>query len=164
MYPLISHNRIVFSHASRFLLLVVMSICALAANAAQTRLSVQTVDNTTTYIELTSLPRITFTSTEMVVSTDEQQFIFGLADLSRYGFVDSESGIDDPQAEITSVSIRLEGRSLISSASDVAIYTVDGQKVVSRHLAQYEPVRLDALLPGVYVVETGGSSFKIALK
>lgn len=153
-----------FANAARIIWLLVAYVCCLTAGAALNRLAVKTADNSITYFDLSATPRISFTPTEMVVTTGDGEILFALSNLKSYSFDEDRSGIVNISDDETSVNVRLIGRTLLSSAADVTVFSTTGHTMISSRQNPDTPVSLASLAPGVYVVKTGGSTFKISVK
>ena len=144
---------------------ILLAFVPITAAAGSGRLAITTTDEKVTYFELASSPQITFTANEMAVVTESGGEIrFPLTNLKNYVFENAGSGLSDIGVDNGQVRISVVGRTLTSSASDVNIYSLTGHRVLTSTASAGTPVSLESLLPGVYVVNTGGSSFKIALK
>lgn len=140
-------------------------LCCLSSNAAKNQLAVERANESVTYFELTRTPQITFSDSEMIVTAGEDKILFPLEDLKRYWFEESTTTrISSSHADREKVNISVSGRNLLSSANGVNIYSATGQQVLTSRNAAGTPVSLSALPGGVYVVTTGGSTFKIVLK
>ena len=118
---------------------------------------------------LLNKPKITFSRTDLIVSTDGLEFSYPLNDLSHFTF---ENLLETPVADIKTddVVFRMEGESLLFPSLDestlISIYKTNGVLVFQKKIktaGQYIFPLLD-LKSGVYIVKVNNLSYKIIKK
>lgn len=128
-------------------------------------LVVTTDDGKITEFELSQRPVITFSDADMIVTTDNEiQIVFSLDDVAEYRIIEDYSGIMDLLPDKKPVTFSMDNGYIRTSATDIDIYSVAGELMISSHDGQGNPVSTSSLSPGIYIVRTGTSTFKIVVK
>lgn len=111
-------------------------------------------------------PKVTFTETDLIISTKEVEVNFPLDDMDRFTYEVSDiTAIRDLKTD--EVKFKMDGESLLFPAlranSSVSIYTLDGHQVFKKEIqiAGEYSFPLSNLKAGVYLVTVNGLTYKI---
>lgn len=136
------------------------------AEDTRTTLVILANDGTKVAYSLYDKPKITFTKTEMVISTLSVEVRYKLENMSKfsYGGVELSSLTD---IKTNNHPFKLDGESLLfpflKSNSIVAIYNLNGNLIfnkITENEGQYT-FPLSNLIKGVYIVKVNGINYKI---
>lgn len=156
-------------HLLRHLMLLSVGLSfALSASGSETSWKLQLWDNDGTRLDIYELkytPKVTFTETEVVVTTSVADvYFYSLPDMWKFTY-ESTTGIDEVAA--ADASMKFDGQSIVfhglNAGSDIAVYAVNGVQVMSKtvNAAGDYSFSLSSLSQGVYVVNVNGKTFKI---
>lgn len=145
------------------LLLLFFSLVAMAENV-QTQLVVWTKDGNKVAFALEEKPKITFTETELVITTNKDNH-YALENMAKFTYEQIPAGIknllDDNQAFL------LDGESLLfpslKANSTVSVFTLNGTTIFKKTVksdGEYA-FPLVHLQTGVYMVSVNGLTYKI---
>ncbi len=147
---------------------VLLSFCRLSAMADEPKshLVVWAKDGTPVAYALAEKPKVTFTETDLAITTNGVEVNYPLENMARFTYE------DDTATAITNLqtgkaSVKLDGESLIFPAlranSTVSLYSLGGTLVFSKTVqtAGEYSFPLSGLDAGVYVVTVNGLTYKI---
>ncbi|MDE6696620.1 MAG: hypothetical protein K2K25_07050 [Muribaculaceae bacterium] len=142
---------------SRIFLAVGMLLLGYSAVwANQTQLVITTNSGTEAKFYVADSPVITYQENLLVVKDANQSISVEAADVLSFDFVSVGSGVD---------AIGIDGPSLsgLKPGTPVDVYTFDGQKVASFKAddSNSVSVQMNDLAPGLYIICTPDTSFKI---
>lgn len=152
-------------------LLIILMLLPLVANAQEPMsfLVVWAKDGAKVAYALAEKPKITFTETDLVITTQDVAVNYSLDNLLRFTYEASdETAIRDLKTD--KVSIKLEGESLLfidlSPNSKVSLHNLNGKLVFSKtiQLSGEYSFPLSNLNSGVYLVTVNGLTYKITKK
>lgn len=151
----------------RLLLSLMFCICIVAkAENNLTHLVVWAKDGTKKAYALAEKPKVTFTETELVITTKGVEVDYPLENMARFTYEDdSPDAITNLQTD--ELSFKLDGESLLFPAlkanSTVSVYTLKGTLVFKKTVCQNGEYAfpLSNLNAGVYMVNVNGLTYKI---
>lgn len=148
-----------------FMLGLLTSVSALAAEKGATALKVSLKDGTTATYVLSSDTKITFENANMCFSSRDWKFEVPVSDLTNWTYdlpFSSIDGITDGSIVITQDDNVLT----ISGApvgSHIEVYAVDGKRMAAVTSSSVrENISTESWVTGVYVVKVNDRTFKIA--
>lgn len=115
---------------------------------------------------LESYPKITFSGSDLLLTTSDIKVYYPFDELQKYTFEKQKpSSILSSSAAMSSVQLSKDNISFkgMSYGEQIAIFTMDGHKVVSQIVGSDGScvISLKALPAGIYVVQYGKSNIKI---
>lgn len=132
----------------------------------KTMLVVWSKDNTRVAYALEKEPRISFTSTDLIITVQDTEVSYPLEDMLRFTYGDaSESNILDMHAGES--LFLLDGNSLLfpslAAGTTVSLHALDGAPVFVKTVSTAGDYAfpLSALSSGVYMVNVNGVTYKI---
>lgn len=148
-----------------FLLLSFFSLSAMA-DEPKTQLVVWAKDGTKVAYALAENPKITFTETDLVLTTNDIEVNYALEKMARFTY---ETGEETPIRSLKTdeVSFKLDGEFLLfpnlKANSTISVHSLNGTLVFKRtiHAAGEYSFPLSNLNAGVYVVTVNGLTYKI---
>lgn len=146
-------------------LLLGFSIFAKAENNP-TNLVVWAKDGTKVAYALAEKPKVTFTETDLVITSNDVEVNYNLENMARFTYEDSTStAITNLRTDES--SFKLNGESLLFPAlkanSTVSVYSLNGALVFKKTIRQNGEYAfpLSNLNTGVYMINVNGLSYKI---
>lgn len=150
----------------RFIFLLLSFLSLNSANAeVTTNLIVCAKDGTKTKYALTEKPVITFSKTNLIVSTKSVNVSYSLDDFSHFTYESRD--ITSVENILESSSFNFSGDKLLFTDlnidTSVSIYNLDGVLLISKLLAKNNnyAISLSDLQSGAYVVKVNKSTYKI---
>ena len=150
-----------------FLLLAFILVSyKMMAQEFKTQLIVWAKDGTKVAFLLSEKPKITFTETDLVITTKDIEVNYALDNMVRFTYESNDyTAIRDLESD--EVSFRLDKESLLFSAlkanSTLTIYALNGNLVMKRTIRQDGEYAfpISDLNAGVYMVNVNGLTYKI---
>lgn len=149
------------------LLLSFVSFSAVVAKSTM-HLAVCTKDGSKVLYALEEKPKITFTDTELVITTKGVEIVYALSDMNLLTYENGETtGIANLYDD---ASFKLDGNAIVFSklkAKDiVSLYSINGTLVFKKTVSQdgEYAVSLNNIETGVYVVNVNGLTYKFMKK
>ena len=149
------------------LLLAFVNFSAVVAKST-INLAVFTKDGSKVLYALEEKPKITFTDTELVITTKGVEIAYALSDMNLLTYENGET------SNITNLyddaSFKLDGESIVFSklkANDiVSLYSINGTLVFKKKVSQDGEygVSLNNIETGVYIVKVNSLTYKIMKK
>lgn len=146
---------------------ILMVLMAMSLYASEPfTLLITTKNHEETRINLKEKPKINFSGSEMVVSTQITDLSFPVDNLKDMSYVQEEMGIksiSDSRILIDDYTIYIMNN---GNRNDIGIYGLDG-KVISFPISQeVEGYKIDIskFVPGIYIVKVNNTTFKIMKK
>lgn len=148
---------------------ILFGLTALAAHADQKPkyLTVWSKDGGKQAYALQRLPEISFTESDLVVTSDNADFSYPLTELLRFTYEvhEEETGINGIVADDKPFELNGEYICFFSlkAQSQILVCGTDGRVILSRHLPEAGNYRfpLSGLQPGTYIVSVNGVTSKI---
>ena len=147
--------------------LCTLSLCPLfSQDAPVQKLNVWKMDGTQIQFLLTDEPVTTFENGNLVITTNQGQFSYPLAQMSKYTHEGLPEGIDVPTVAPGDILVRQNNEQmLIEGLPDnqlVEVYSADGKLILSQRAVggQSTLLNLAAQPQGTYIVSIGSTSFK----
>ena len=134
----------------KWMLLCLWSISVQSLLAESTRLVIQQKNGQTTEVLFSDTPVATYEEEEMVVTTAKATLRFPLARLDHASFAEGTTGLKSP------ISV------LSGKAGPSYVYTVMG--VLVREVPEGQPVQLEGLPAGMYIIRNSQLAYKIKYK
>ena len=152
---------------SKLLVLLLSFFCLSAmADEPKTQLVVWAKDGTKVAYALAENPKVTFTETDLVITTKGVEVNYALVNMARFTY-ENEIVTAVTNLQTGALSLKLDGESLLfpalSANSTVSLYSLNGTLIFSktvRKAGEYS-FPLSGLNTGVYVVTVNGLTFKI---
>lgn len=152
---------------SRLLALLLSFTCLSAmADEPKTQLVVWVKDGTKVAYALAEKPKVTFTETDLVITTYGVEVNYPLENMARFTYeTNDESAIVNLQTEES--PFKINGESLLFPAlkanSTVSVYSLNGTQVFRKTIRQNGEYAfpLSNLNAGVYMVNVNGLTYKI---
>ena len=152
---------------SRLLALLLSFTCLSAmADESKTQLVVWVKDGTKVAYALAEKPKVTFTETDLVITTYGVEVNYPLENMARFTYeTNDESAIVNLQTEES--PFKINGESLLFPAlkanSTVSVYSLNGTQVFRKTIRQNGEYAfpLSNLNAGVYMVNVNGLTYKI---
>lgn len=147
-----------------------MSFVSFSAVVAKStmHLAVCTKDGSKVLYALEEKPKITFTDTELVITTKGVEIVYALSDMNLLTYENGETtGIANLYDD---ASFKLDGNAIVFSklkAKDiVSLYSINGTLVFKKTVSQdgEYAVSLNNIETGVYVVNVNGLTYKFMKK
>ena len=139
------------------------------ADNPRTQLVVWAKDGTKVAYALTEKPKITFTETDLVITSNGVEVNYALENMARFTYEDNTAtAITDLRTD--KASFKLDGESLLFPAlkanSIVSLYSLNGTLVFKKSVlkAGEYSFPLSNLKAGAYVVMVNGLTYKIVKK
>ncbi len=148
-----------------FLIFVASVSIKVTAQISQTQLIVWAKDGTKVAYALTEKPKVTFTETDLVITSNGIEVNYSLENMLRFTYENSTTGITNLKTDET--SFKLDGESLLfpslETNSTVSIYAANGTLVFKQTIRQsgVYSFPLSNLNTGVYIVNVNGLTYKI---
>lgn len=152
----------------KYILLLLLSCYYLVAMAddPKTQLVVWAKDGTQVAYALADKPKVTFTETELVITSNGVEVKYELEKMARFTYEDNNStAITDLKTEES--SFKLDGESLLfpdlKANSTISVYSLNGTLVFKKTVRQDGEYAfpLSNLNAGVYMVNVNGLTYKI---
>ena len=146
------------------LFLVVALSCMFTAKAQSPKLVVWMTNGEKVMYELATLPKTTYTPTDLVISTTMVTVSYPLDKVSKYTYESIATGIDDVDSGF---GLYQKGDDFIFSnlkkGEKVEVYSVDGKLVTTQTSAGHSSVvvSLNRLPKGVYVIKADATDYKV---
>jgi hypothetical protein len=152
---------------SKLLVLLLSFFCLSAmADEPKTQLVVWAKDGTKVAYALAENPKVTFTETDLVITTKGVEVNYALVNMARFTY-ENEIVTAVTNLQTGALSLKLDGESLLfpalSANSTVSLYSLNGTLIFSktvRKAGEYT-FPLSGLNTGVYVVTVNGLTYKI---
>ena len=152
---------------SKLLVLLLSFFCLSAmADEPKTQLVVWAKDGTKVAYALAENPKVTFTETDLVITTKGVEVNYALENMARFTY-ENEIVTAVTNLQTGALSLKLDGESLLfpalSANSTVSLYSLNGTLIFSktvRKAGEYS-FPLSGLNTGVYVVTVNGLTYKI---
>lgn len=153
-----------------FIFIFFVFVCCWAmAQSEQTQLIVWAKNGTKVAYALNEKPQITFTQEDLVITVGDVEVNYDMENLARFTYVtNGNSAIRDLQTDES--VFNFDGEQLIFpdlKANDiVSIYTVGGTLVLRKEVSKEGKygLSLSELIPGAYMVNVNGLTYKIVKK
>ena len=136
------------------------------ADEPKTHLIVWAKDGTKVAYALIEKPKVTFTETDLVITTNSVEVNYALEDMARFTYADNtETAISNLQTEET--VFKLDGESLLfpslKANSTVSVYALNGTLVFKKTVRQNGEYTfpLSDLSTGIYMINVNGLTYKI---
>lgn len=147
--------------------LCTLSFCPLfSQDAPVQKLNVWKMDGTQIQFLLTDEPVTTFENGNLVITTNQGQFSYPLAQMSKYTHEGLPEGIDAPVVAPGTILIRQNNEMMLIDGlpdkANVAVYNVDGKLLFTQQATggQSTSIVMSAYPAGNYIINAGGASFK----
>lgn len=146
-------------------LLICFSLVAKAENNP-TNLVVWAKDGTKVAYALAEKPKVTFTETELIITSNGVEVKYDLENMARFTYEDN-TATAITNLQTGNVSFKLNGESLLFPAlkanSTVSVYSLNGMLVFKKTVSQNGEyaLPLSNLNAGVYMVNVNGLTYKI---
>lgn len=154
----------------KYILLLLSFLCLSAlADEPKTQLVVWAKDGTKVAYALTEMPKITFTETDLIITTNGVEVEYKLENMARFTY-ENENSLDIVNLENVKDKLMINGDVLLFPSlranSKIAIYSLDGKllffkTVLSSGEYAFPLEKLDA---GVYLVHVNDITYKIMTK
>lgn len=147
------------------LLLLPLSCMVSVANEPLNTLVVWAKDGTKVAYSLNGKPKVTFTKTDLVITTNDVEVNYSLENMLRFTYGNTETGITNLQTGES--SFRIDGESLLfpslKANSTVTVYSVKGVLIFKKTVNQSGEYSfpIGNLSSGVYMVNVNGLTYKI---
>ncbi len=155
-----------FCSMKRYIFLLLSFLVLTVANAeVTTNLIICAKDGTKTEYALTEKPVITFSKTNLIISTKSVNVSYPLDDFSHFAY--ESRNITSVEDVLGSSSFNFSGDKLLFTNLKIDtylyLYNLDGALLISKHLVKNNnhAVSLSELQPGTYVVKVNKSAYKI---
>lgn len=118
------------------------------------------------YYELNTMPKTTFTESDIVISTTDASVVYPINDVKKYTFESSSSSIQNIDGN-KDIHVAQNGNIVtianLKEGSSVKVYSVDGIMVSNYVAHANEPLKitLSKLPVGVYLIRTSNITYKI---
>lgn len=155
----------------RLLLIVSLSIMAgkIKAQNFPNTLVVWAKDGSSTICALKDLPIVSFTETDLLISSQSAEYIFPLENMSRLSYnYDESSEIYDIKNE--EKNIKINNNTIIfpslKANNTISLFTANGTEIFKKLVSKNGSYSfsIDDLKPGVYLIKVNKSSYKIMKK
>lgn len=140
---------------------------AIAQNNPNT-LVVWAKDGSSSVFALTDKPTVSFTETNMIITSEKTEIDFPLEKMERLSYSYDAVNIHDLQSD--SHHVRMSGNTIVfpslEANSKINIYTSDGSVVLTKTIetkGDYS-ISIEGLKPGIYLVNVNNLSYKIVQK
>ena len=149
-----------------FINLVIIGNLTLKADEPKTNLVVWAKDGTQVAYALAKEPELTFTETDLIISTYDVEVNYSLENVDRITYESSET-VSIMNLQTGKSSFRLDSESLLFPAlsvnSTVSLYSINGTLVFNKTIqtAGEYSFPLSGLNSGVYLVKVNGLTYKI---
>ncbi|MBR3983565.1 MAG: hypothetical protein IKJ92_01245 [Bacteroidaceae bacterium] len=153
-----------------FIFIVLASVCCWAmAQSEQTQLIVWAKNGTKVAYALNEKPQITFTQEDMVITVGNVEVNYDMENLARFTYVtNGNTAIRNLQTDES--IFNFDGEQLIfpelKTNDIVSIYTIGGALVLRKEVSKEGKygLSLSELIPGAYMVNVNGLTYKIVKK
>ena len=123
-------------------------------------------DNSSVAYALDDEPKITFSDTDLIIKTNNVEVNYPLESMNRFTYETSKNtAIRNLQTD--EVTFRIDGKSLLfpslKANSKISLYSLNGTLVFTRiiqEMGEYS-FPLSGLIPGVYLVNINGLTYKV---
>ena len=150
-------------------LLLSFSCLSTMADEPKTQLVVWAKDGTQVAYVLAEKPKVTFTDTDLVITSNGVEVNYSLDNMARFTYEDNTTtAITNLQTG--KASVKLDGESLLFPAlkanSTVSLYSLNGTLIFQKKIQEdgKYAFSLSNLNTGVYIVKVNGITYKITLK
>lgn len=148
-----------------FLFFAIVINTKITAQNSQTQLVVWAKNGTKVAYTLTEKPKVTFTETDLVITSNGIEVHYSLENMLRFTYENSAAKITDLKTDET--AFKLDGESLLfpslEANSTVSIYAANGILVFKQTVRQTGEYSfpLSSLNTGLYMVNVNGLTYKI---
>lgn len=118
------------------------------------------------YYELNTMPKTTFTESNIVISTTDASVVYPISDIKKYTFESSNSSMQNIEGN-KDIHVSQNGNIVtianLKEGSSVKVYSVDGI-MVSNYVARANEslkITLSKFPVGVYLIRTNNITYKI---
>ena len=147
--------------------LCTLSFCPLfSQDAPVQKLNVWKMDGTQIQFLLTDEPVTTFENGNLVITTNQGQFSYPLAQMSKYTHEGLPEGVDLPTVAPGDILVRQNNEMMLIDGlpdkANVAVYNVDGKLLFTQQATggRSTSILMTAYPAGNYIINAGGASFK----
>lgn len=150
-------------------LLLILSSSRIAAEEPVSSFVIYLMDGTNLTCLLSDKPTIKFSTTDLIVSSDNASFTIPLNNLNKFGFESKSSSISVIEPEKINYTV-FENRIIINNlamGAPVKIINIDGKSVferVNRDERGDMEISIGAFTPGVYLLNINSSTAKFVIK
>lgn len=151
------------------LIMMLLSLICLKATAQEikTHLVVWSKDGTQVAYALNEQPVITFSETELLITTSLIQVNYPLDQMAKFNYeTRTDQAVRDISTDETSFILEEESLLFLNLApnSKVGLYTASGQVVFSRVITDYGEYAFPVshLAHGIYIIQVNSLTYKIA--
>jgi len=125
-------------------------------------LNVESNGGTEESIELSTVQKITFTDTQVIVHTNTGEMAFPLSEMEKMSFTATSNAIDVLPLQTEGLQF-LQGRLITSGKGLLRIYNANGMLMQVANISQEKAViSLENLPSGMYIVCLGKQSIKLS--
>ncbi len=142
---------------------LILSVVGCLTASAQNALVLETNDGKTYSYVLAEKPRLTFSETEMLITSADASASFTRTDIKNFRFEEVEvDAISDVKTDGQRMSY-LGGVVTVQGAENVILYDISGRQIMSKRAAGNGSVSIDlsSQPQGTYIVRSGKQSLKV---
>lgn len=114
-------------------------------------------------IELVNVKKITFTDTQMVITTTESKtpYYYNLSELTKLSFTADATALEQMAEEAEGLKMQ-DGKLVVTGKGALRVYSATGALVAIANVdGENKTVNLSNLTSGVYIVNLGNQTIKI---
>lgn len=121
-------------------------------------------DGSKVYYSLDEQPKTTFTTEDLVITTNDATINYPLSNIQRYTYESGSLGINDIKTQ--GIAISHHGEDIIVTGlpigKSISIYSIDGKLLLSRQSdgSNRQTLSLSALPTGVYIIKAETINYK----
>ena len=152
-------------------ILLLIALCAatgamMAQDAPVQKLNVWKMDGTQIQFLLTDEPVTTFENGNLVITTNQGQYSYPLAQMLKYTHEGLPEGIDVPTVAPGDILVRQNNEMMLIDGlpdkAQVSVYSADGKMLFNKQAVggQATSVMMSMYPAGSYIINAGGASFK----
>lgn len=142
---------------------LLLNIFGINASKSQT-LVIWQKDGSKVYYSLDEQPKTTFTSEDLVITTNSATISYPLTKIQRYTYEGGSLGINDIKAHGISISHHGEDIIVIDLpvGKSISIYSIDGKQLLSKQSdgSNRQTLSLSTLPTGVYIIKAETINYK----
>lgn len=144
---------------------IIMLLTILGSSSVKSQtLVIWQKDGNKVYYSLDEQPKTTFTTEELVITTNNATINYPLAKIQRYTYEGGSLGINDIKAQ--GVAISHHGDEIIvigfPVGKSISVYSIDGKQLMSRQSdgSNRQTLSLSTLPTGVYIIKAETINYK----
>lgn len=144
---------------------IILLLAILGSNVAKSQtLVIWQKDGNKVYYSLDEQPKTTFTTEDLVITTNDATINYPLSNIQRYTYESGSLGINDIKAQGIAISHRGEDIIVtgIPVGKSISIYSIDGKQLLSRQSdgSNCQTLSFSTLPTGVYIIKAETINYK----